>query len=152
LLAAAGLGRGGLARTLIAAEHHQVGAERFLYSRIVAVADAYDALCSGLGTPDGAPMDPLDALGVLLRDPSERIDNDVLDLLINVLRAFPVGVEVVLDTGEQGVVATHDGSVRWDRPVVHASHPKARSIDLMIRDGERFVTRIRGTARFLGAT
>lgn len=151
LIAAAGLGPGGLIRTLTAAEHHKSGEDRFLYSRIVAVTDAYDALCSGLGTPDGAQYDTLEALNTLFQDPSGRIDLDVLDLLINVLRAFPVGVEVVLDTGERGTVATHEGSTRWDRPVVHATAPKARTIDLMIRDGDRFLARIVGTARFLGA-
>lgn len=152
LLAAAGLGPGGLMRSLTAAEHHLTSDDRFLYSRIVAVTDAYDALCSGLGTPDGAQYDTLEALNTLFQDPSGRIDLDVLDLLINVLRAFPVGVEVILDSGERGVVATHEGSTRWDRPVVHATAPKTRTVDLMIRDGDRFLARIVGTARFLGAS
>lgn len=160
LLPAGGLGRAGLTRAVVAAEHHALPAERYhwgdarptahLFSRIVAIADAYDALTSGLGADDGEPMHPLDALAFLQQDRSGRIDPRLFDALVNVLRAFPVGIEVLLDTGVRAVVASHAGGTRWDRPVVRTQADPPRSIDLMVRDNDRFRTRIIGTVQFAG--
>jgi hypothetical protein len=160
LLMVGAMSRSGLLRAIVAAEHHLLGAERYrwgemrgenhLYSRIVAVVDAYDALTSGLGSPDGMPMHPLDALEVLAADRTGRVDPRMVDLLINVLRAYPVGTQVLLDTGERAVVTSHAGGTRWDRPVIRTLTDPPRIVDLMLRERDRFQSRIVSTVRAVG--
>ena len=73
----------------------------------------------------------------------------IVDLLINVLRTFPVGVDVMLDVEGPARVKTQLGSARWDRPIVMPDATKEK-VDLMLRDGGRFSDRIAGTLRYLG--
>jgi hypothetical protein len=120
-----------------------------LFARIVGVASAYQQLVSGYGTRRSTRTTPLDALQVLLQDDSGRFDLQVVDLLINALRTFPTGCQVVLDTGEHGVVTTHLGSSRWDRPVVAIQGTKPRNVDLMMQQNGQFLHRIAGTSRHL---
>jgi hypothetical protein len=111
----------------------------------------YDQLCSGYGLRRAVRGAPFDVLSLLARDQTGRFDPELVDLLINVLRVFPVGVQVVLQSGGRGVVWTHDGPRRWDRPVVALLEPHRVDIDLMSRAGGRFTDGIIGTLRFLGA-
>lgn len=162
VLAQAGTSRVGLMRAVIAGEHH-IGPRDVdlwgvprplptLLSRIVAVADAYDALIGGLASPAAEPLPPLEALASLLADADGRLDARCVDLLINVLRAFPVGADVLLDSGERAVVRSHAGGTRWDRPVVQVQGVDGpRSVDLMRRTGDRFLLRIVSTTRFARA-
>jgi hypothetical protein len=160
LLTGGGISRSSLTRAIVASEHHVLAGERYdwgdarprahLFGRVVAVVDAYDALACGLGSEDGAPMHPLDALRTLIVDRSGRFDQRLVDVLMNVLRAFPVGTEVVLDSGERAMVASHAGGTRWDRPVVKTLTDPPKSVDLMLRDEGRFRVRILGTSRAIG--
>lgn len=127
------------------------GPERpHLYSRIVGLASTYVQLTCGFGLKKPIRGNPIDVLALFLSDRSGRFDPDLVDLLINLLRAYPVGCQLVLDTQEHAVVTTHAGSRRWDRPVVRVLGERARNVDLMVRDGDRFPARVLGTARFLG--
>lgn len=121
-----------------------------LFARIVGLASSYVQLTCGFGLSKPVRGNPIDVLSLLAADRSGRFDPDLVDLLINLLRAYPVGTEVVLDSGEHGLVTTHAGSRRWDRPVVRILAERTRNVDLMVRDGDRFPVRIVGTARFLG--
>jgi hypothetical protein len=122
-----------------------------LLSRIVGLAATYDQLCSGYGLKRPVQGAAVDVLALLARDQTGRFDPELVDLLINVLRVFPVGVHVVLQSGGRGVVSSHGGSRRWDRPIVAQVDPHRVNIDLMVRDGDRFQDTIVGTIRFLGA-
>lgn len=163
VLGLGGLSESGLARALVGAEHHDrasapPGQRPHLYARIVAVADAYDGLTGGLSAAGGEPVPPLDALRRMSSDAPGWLDPRLIDVAINLLRAFPVGAEVVLDSGERAIVQSHAGGTRWDRPLVRVvAEPEAqgpggsrRSIDLMAKSGGRFHTRILGTVMFLG--
>lgn len=162
VLAQAGTSRVGLMRAVIAGEHH-IGPRDVdlwgvprplpsLLSRLVAVADAYDALIGGLASPTAEPLPPLEALASMLANADGRLDVRCVDLLINVLRAFPVGAEVLLDSGERAVVRSHAGGTRWDRPVVQVQGVDGpRSVDLMRRTGDRFLLRIVSTTLFARA-
>jgi hypothetical protein len=143
----------GFVRAFVAAELYPSAKRRakpHLYSRIVAVAVAYERLTSGYGVPSGDRVHALDALGALAADHSGRFDPRIVDLLISVLRAFPLGVEVVLDSGESGVVIGL-GS-RWDRPIVRTTGEPVREVDLLQRDANgRFAATITGTRQFYDA-
>jgi hypothetical protein len=122
-----------------------------LKARIVGLCATYMQLTTGFGLSRPVQGHAVDVLALLVRDNTRRFDPDLVDLLINMLRAFPVGVEVVLASGGRGVVSSHGGGRRWDRPVVAQIRPTRRNVDLMLQREGRFVDAIVGTAKFLGA-
>lgn len=122
-----------------------------LFARIVGLCATYDQLCTGYGLKRPVKGAPVDVLALLARDQTGRFDPQLVDLLINILRVFPVGVQVVLQSGGRGVVSSHGGSRRWDRPVVAQVEPRRTNIDLMVQENGRFRDGIVGTIRFLGA-
>jgi len=103
---------------MVAYEHHQSldgggyprsrtpGAVN-LFSRIVAIADSYDAMTSGRVYMKGR-MSPDEALRRLLYQNKTRYDPILLRAFTHVLGVFPVGTFVHLNTGEFGVVSTND--------------------------------------------
>jgi len=122
-----------------------------LFARIVGLCATYDQLCSGYGLKRKVRGSPVDVLALLARDRTGRFDPELIDLLINILRVYPVGVQVVLQSGGRGLVASHGGSRRWDRPVVAQLEPRRTHVDLMLKQDGRFTDGIVGTLRFLGA-
>ncbi len=134
----AGVSRSSMLRAAAVAHQRKsaTGRSRFrakrphLFARIVGVAVTYSQLVSGYGLRNIHRAPPLDALQVLMQDDSGRFDPDLIDLLINILRAFPVGCHVMLDTGEHALVTTHGGSSRWDRPIVAVRGERPRHLDL----------------------
>lgn len=149
LLNAGRSGRSGWLRAVIAAEQGVIAGEQLpwgaarptahAYSRIVGVASGYARLTLGIDVR--APLEPLDALGRMLRDQKGRWDQSLVDLLINLLRSYPVGCEVRLDNGEHAVVKSQIAGSRWDRPIVAIGDPPRR-LDLMRQDQGRFLARI----------
>jgi HD-GYP domain-containing protein (c-di-GMP phosphodiesterase class II) len=112
----------GMLKAAIAAFEHHVGHDRkgfpaidhdpHLVSRIVAVADAYDAL-----TVAPPPLAPPDALARMLA----RTDLDplLLRVFVNALGFYPVGSIVQLSTGEYAIVSGPPATQLWlDRPCV----------------------------------
>jgi serine/threonine protein kinase len=84
--------------------------------RVLRVATAYARLVTGAGLPGGIRRTPSEALNALRSDRSGWLDPRVVDLALNLLRVFPVGVPVALDSGDQAVVMRRTD--RADRPVV----------------------------------
>lgn len=108
-----GFGAGILDRALVAAEHHMDydgeggypfagGAEAHLFSRIVAVADVFDALCSPRPYRQAYPPDQ--AIKLIRRYAGRRLDPVLVRLLVRSVGRYPPGSLVELDTGEWGVV------------------------------------------------
>lgn len=87
------------------------------FSRIVAVADAFDALTTRRPWRDGYPAD--EALEILRQESGRRFDPLVVRLLVNLMGLYPLGALVELASGEIGVVyhSSHDPAFR-DRPWV----------------------------------
>lgn len=123
---------------------------RHLYGRILNVAKSYDRLTAGLLPPGSPPLMPLEALAVLLNDQGGRTDPRLADLLMNLLRAYPKGILVELDSGERVRVESQQQSARWDRPVVQRSADGAL-FDLMEQVDGRFSRRIAGSVWSAGA-
>jgi HD-GYP domain-containing protein (c-di-GMP phosphodiesterase class II) len=73
-----------------------------LFSRIVAVADAYDAMTTRRSFRPAKT--PAEALRELFEAAGRRYDADVVKVLANVLGIYPLGMLVLLDTGEAGLV------------------------------------------------
>ncbi len=112
-------------RMMVASEHHRPYIDpetgkpsgTHVFSRIVAVADAYDALTTH--RPWRAAYTPDEALRVLAHEAGTRFDPVVVRLLVNVLGVYPLGTAVVLDSGELAVVYhTSSDPKMFDRPWV----------------------------------
>jgi len=74
-----------------------------LFSRIVSIADAYDAMTSGRIYLK-APISPDDALRKMLYRQGKFYDPVLLKVFVNVVGIYPVGTLVFLNTGEIGLV------------------------------------------------
>jgi hypothetical protein len=114
-----------LRRLTVAYEHHlpfldpQSGRTggTHLFSRIVAVADAFDALTTQRTWREGYTAD--EALKVLLGEAGTRFDPLVVRTLVNVIGQYPLGAPVLLESGEIAIVYHNSTSAElYDRPWV----------------------------------
>jgi hypothetical protein len=74
-----------------------------LFSRIVSIGDAYDAMTSGRVYLKSA-ISPDEALKKMLYRQGRFYDPVLLKVFINVVGVYPVGTLVFLNTGEMGLV------------------------------------------------
>jgi HD-GYP domain-containing protein (c-di-GMP phosphodiesterase class II) len=89
-----------------------------IYSRIVAVADGYDAATSRR-TYQTVPIEPDEVLREMWTNPRRGYDPVLVKALINLIGIYPVGTCVILDTLEVGVVcATNPDPQLLNRPLV----------------------------------
>lgn len=151
------LSRAALTRIIAGFEHHRhhaaggypPGARRpHLFSRIIAIADTYDAMTTQ--RPWRHAYLPDEALAAMLRESGKRFDPALLKVFVNTLGLYPVGTLVRLDNGELGVVVYGGGEgERATRPIVTLVGSDGRAgatLDLMHRDsGGRFLRAIRTT-------
>jgi len=97
---------------VVAYEHHQrhdlmgypdsTGAEQHLFSKIVAVCDAYDAMTTN--RPFRREIRPDKALAVLMQGREKAYDPGVTKQLVAMLGIYPMGAVVTLDDGSAAVV------------------------------------------------
>ena len=116
-----------------------------LFSKIVAVADGFDAATTRRSYQD--PIQPDDVLREMWNNRRRGFDPVLVKNLVNLVGVYPVGTCVILDTREIAVVQGRDpDSEHMDRPVVKVVltvdgeylNP-ARSVDLSeLGPGGRF--------------
>jgi HD-GYP domain-containing protein (c-di-GMP phosphodiesterase class II) len=89
-----------------------------MFSKIVAVADGFDAATSRRSYQT-TPMSPADVMKELRDNPRRGMDPVVVKAFINLTGIYPVGTLVVLDTFELGIVhAVNPVAEMLSRPVV----------------------------------
>lgn len=76
--------------------------QQHVASRIVAIADAYDAMTSQ--RPYSAPRMQDEAMGIILQNSGTALDPTLVRLFVNALGYFPPRSLVLLSTGETGIV------------------------------------------------
>ena len=115
-------------RALTSAEHHQrfdgeggypfaAGREQHLFSRVVAVADVFDALCSPRPHRNGYPPDQ--AVKLLTRQAGKHLDPVLVRRLLWLVGRYPPGSLCELDTGEWAlVIGPGNGAFPLVRPRV----------------------------------
>ncbi len=102
-----------LERALVAMEHHvhhgglggypyRSGRPGHLFSRIIAVADVFDALAQD--RPWRAAWPPDQAIKLVLRRSRGQLDPVLVRTLVRLVGRYPPGSLVELDTGERGLV------------------------------------------------
>jgi len=113
--------------SIVAFEHHmnydfsgypkvRKYAELDLYSRIVSLADQYDAMTSSR-VYSRIPMSPDKALSIMMDRAGTQLDPLLFKFFINMVGVFPIGTLVMLDTKELGLVYESE-VVFSDRPRV----------------------------------
>jgi hypothetical protein len=89
-----------------------------LYSKIIAVADGFDAATTTRVYQD-APWSPADVLRGMRDNPRLGLDPVVVKAFINLTGIYPVGTVVVLDTFELAIVlASNPEPTALSRPLV----------------------------------
>jgi HD-GYP domain-containing protein (c-di-GMP phosphodiesterase class II) len=86
------------------------------FSRIVSIADQYDAMTSAR-VYSRVPMSPDKALSLMMERSESQLDPVLLKFFINMIGVYPIGSLVMLDTKELGLVYETD-VVFVDRPRV----------------------------------
>jgi len=110
-----------------------------LFSRIVTVADYYDAM-TAYRTYQKEPITPDQALQFILANAGNTFDPFVAKVFVQAMGLYPVGTIVELDRGEIAVVTRQNGDNRLlHRPVVEMLHSEDASmlrviVDLAERD------------------
>jgi len=86
------------------------------YSRLVSLADQYDAMTSSR-VYSRIPLSPDKALSIMMERSGTQLDPILFKFFINMVGVFPIGTLVMLDTKELGLVYESD-VVFADRPRV----------------------------------
>jgi HD-GYP domain-containing protein (c-di-GMP phosphodiesterase class II) len=112
--------------------------ELSFYSRIITIADRYDAMTASR-VYKTMPMSPDRTLGFMMEKSGIELDPVLLKFFVNMVGSYPAGTLVLLDTGEMGLV--YEGNhIMPDRPkvmiIVNASGSKGDgfSTDLAEKD------------------
>jgi HD-GYP domain-containing protein (c-di-GMP phosphodiesterase class II) len=119
--------------------HKPSGWDIRLFSRIVTIADYFDAMT----TPriyNTKPLTPDKALQFIIERGGTTFDPFVAKVFVQAMGFYPIGTLVEMDTGERGVVVKQNGSSRFmHRPVVvpfergGSFNPNAPTVDLSER-------------------
>lgn len=109
-----------------------------LYSRIVAIADCFDALSSGrVYIKD--PIPPDEVLRKLMYQMSAKFDPCLLKLFVGIIGVYPIGSLVLLTDDSLGIVTrTHPDDLRRPevRVIADRNGEKETSLWLDLREGD----------------
>lgn len=94
------------------------------WSRIISVADVYDALTSN--RPYRRPMEPADAIEYIMGGAGSSFDFDVVQALVRKIDLYPVGSVVELSDGRMAEVVNNENQMR---PVIRLQE-ESRELDL----------------------
>lgn len=112
-----------------------------LFSRIIAIADQYDAMTSSR-VYSRIPVPPDKALSIIVDRSGTQLDPYLMKVFINMVGIYPLGSLVMLDTNELGLVFDSNTNPDFgDRPrvliLVNSSGERTKDmVDLMEKDRE----------------
>lgn len=98
-----------------------------LFSRVCAIADAFDAMTSGRVYAK-TPMPPDEAVRRLLQDAGKAFDPLLLRLFIGVVGVFPIGTLLLLDTDERAVVRRNRAGQPLNPEILLVSDSRGRAL------------------------
>lgn len=124
-------------RVIVAYEHHQpfydketqTYGQKNIFSRIVAVADAFDALTTKRPWREGFTAD--EALKILMDSAGTKFDPLIVKILMNLMGLYPLGSPVRLQSGEIGIVYHNSNDPKffekpWVKVIVDPSGQRVR--------------------------
>jgi len=157
IMAVAGPGRETAA--VVALEHHLrldgggypdlPGRRPHLFSRIVAIADGYDAMTSH--RPHRSARTPQEALQMVLEESGSGYDPDLVTLFARMMGRFPPGSLLRLDSGETVVVTAGGGGICEGVVVRDVAGLPATSSERIVIDPERVAAQLPPDALGIGA-
>jgi HD-GYP domain-containing protein (c-di-GMP phosphodiesterase class II) len=124
-----GLDHNSIRASIVAFEHHisydtsgypklRYSIRQDLYSKIVAIADQYDAMTSAR-VYSRTPLAPDKALRIMIQKMSKDLDPYITKVFINMVGVYPIGSLVAFDTQELGIVLESNSNPLFnDRPKV----------------------------------
>lgn len=127
LLNLKGIDETSIRTSIVAFEHHlnynlsgypkiSIPIELDIFSRIVTLADQYDAITSSR-VYSRIPISPDKAISIMMERGGTQLDPLLLKFFVNMVGIFPIGTLVLLDTRELGLV--YEGNLTFqDRPKV----------------------------------
>jgi hypothetical protein len=131
-----------------------------LFSRIVSVADGFDAATTRRSYQT-VPIEPDQVLREMWENPKRGYDTVLVKALINLIGVYPVGTVVILDTFEVGIVAAPNPEAsQLNRPLVRivigsegaAIPPPGTPANLAERDGSgaylRSIVKVTNPSRY----
>lgn len=86
-----------------------------LFSKIIAIADVYDALTSN--RPNRPSLLPSEAMEFLMANGGKSFDIHLLQLFTRIIAPYPISVGVVLSNGEKGIVYKNNSDMPL-RPII----------------------------------
>ncbi len=137
-------------------EHHQhgeqgypaTGVRQHLFSQIVSIADAYDAITAArvyysIQTPSDQ------AIRILLKKRGSSFDPVLIKAFVNMMGLFPIGTVLKLNTGEVGLVTHQTRDLMHPRVLLltkfDGSEKENADVSLLETDGGKFKRSIVGT-------
>jgi HD-GYP domain-containing protein (c-di-GMP phosphodiesterase class II) len=111
------------------------------FTRIIAIADQYDAMTSAR-IYSRIPVPPDKALSIMIERSGTQLDPHLTKVFINMVGIYPLGSLVMLDTRELGIVFESNTNTDFiDRPrviiLVDKNGEKTKlTVDLMEKDSE----------------
>ncbi len=135
----------GLAGTIIAQHHEKYNGQGYPYglkedeinpmAQIVGIADIYDALTSD--RPYRKAYHPHEAVEMIMTWGNDLFDIEILQSFLAVIAAYPIGYQVMLSSGESGLVVGNNPGFTL-HPIVRvlhtgedfAPHPSPYDVDL----------------------
>ncbi len=102
------------------------GEEIHKFARIIHVADVYDALTAKRAYKNA--MNPADAIEYLMANSGSMFDIDIVNVFLQYVAPYPLGSNVLLSDGNQGIVVENNDKY-LARPKVRLQNGKV--IDLM---------------------
>lgn len=112
-----------------------------LFSRIIAIADQYDAMTSSR-VYSRIPVPPDKALSIIVDRGGTQLDPSLLKIFINMIGIYPLGSLVMLNTKELGIVFDSNSNPEFsDRPrlfilVSRGGKKTKKIVDLVEKDRE----------------
>jgi HD-GYP domain-containing protein (c-di-GMP phosphodiesterase class II) len=111
-----------------------------LFSKIISIADRYDAITSSRIYSRTAHS-PTDALSIMYNHDRKELDTPLMKMFIQMIGVYPIGCLVVLDTHELGLVLENNKDPEFiDRPRVlliadsAGNKIESREVDLTEKD------------------
>lgn len=121
--------------------------QQSLSSRVISVADCYDAMTSAR-VYRREPLPPPNVLRYMLSRSGTLFEPTLLKYFVTCVGIIPIGTMVVLDTGELAVVLRpSEDKEHQERPVVRVIADKTGAqlqppLDVDLRDGTRHIVRL----------
>ena len=110
-----------------------------LYSKIVSIADQYDAITSSrVYSRTPTPLNK--ALSILLSNTNTQLDPYLTKVFINMVGVYPIGSLIILNTGDMGIVFKSNPNPAFiERPKVivvlnREGYRMKKEVDLMEKD------------------